>query len=165
MTCSLKMDMPDKLPQVVVMCGISGSGKTTLSRALEARGYNRISSDKIAWERYGDTLSCRPAAEQREIFSGIFSEMMEELRRLTGQGERVVVDNAMCKRSQRERVREICREAGVEMCLVYLDVPYEVLVGRLRGRTGRGPDDQIIPPENLKAFCANFEPPSPSEIS
>lgn len=163
MTDNVMMNLPDDLPQIVVMCGISGSGKTTLSRVLEARGYYRISSDRIAWERYGNTLSCRPAAEQREIFACIFSEMMEELKMRAAQGERVVVDNAMCKRAQRERVREICREAGAEMRLLYLDVPYDVLAERLRGRTGSGPDDQIIPLENLRSFCANFEPPSDLE--
>lgn len=34
---------------VVMMCGLPGSGKSTYARALERRGYARLSIDEIVW--------------------------------------------------------------------------------------------------------------------
>ncbi|EIV96619.1 AAA family ATPase [Frankia sp. QA3] len=66
------MDDADLLPDlterglVVMMCGLSGSGKSTYARALERRGYTRLSIDELVWEWIGhDAADLDPARCRR----------------------------------------------------------------------------------------------------
>lgn len=134
----------------VMMCGVSGSGKTTMARRLEAEGWVRLSPDALTY----DTGLSYPEAMARTL---------DRLRPLLDAGRRVVIDAAMCKRTGRDALRRICRDAGVRCGLIYLSAPREELLRRLTARAGSGPDDIIVPAADLDRFLQNFQPPEPDE--
>lgn len=149
--------------RVVMMCGISGSGKTTVARMFEARGFVRMSLDGRIWERYGNGFASLPEAERKAVFMTEGQALCEAVCRLAGEGRRVVVDATMCKRAVRDRLRDGCREAGVEPVTVYMEAPKAVLAKRLTARHGLGPDDQIVSPGELDSFYEGFEVPGVDE--
>ncbi|WP_407991977.1 AAA family ATPase [Kitasatospora sp. CMC57] len=62
-----EVDLPPNLDGterglVVMMCGLPGSGKSTYARALEGRGYTRLSIDEVVWSRSAAT---RPTSTRR----------------------------------------------------------------------------------------------------
>ncbi len=149
--------------RLVLMCGISGSGKTVFARRLESVGYVRLSVDELVWDKYGDGFASMPFSEQQPIFKSVNTELSGHLSRLLADGHKVVVDATMCKRAKRDHLRAIASEYGVEPLLVYLKAPLSVLQRRLAERKGQGPNDQIVPLEQLKGFYANFEAPDSDE--
>lgn len=157
--------LPDSVrnARVVITCGVSGSGKTYLGRLLEAMGFVRVSVDAIAWRLYGGDFSHLPWEKQQELFRVARAESDRHLDRLLKDGRRVVVDATMCHRPRRDTVRAICREHDIEPLLVYLPASFETLLRRLSGRRGKGPDDIIIPEEQLRGFFNGFEPPESDE--
>ena len=155
--------MPSLDERAVVMCGISGSGKTVFSQRLEREGYTRISADELVWQKYGDSFTELSPQCQREVYMTVNAEVIATAKEALSHGQRIVVDATMCKRTGRDKMVSACREAGVEPVFVYLPTPYEVLAQRLAGRTGHGPNDQIVTQEQLRQYYANFEVPANDE--
>jgi len=149
--------------RLVLMCGISGSGKTVFARHLEDIGYVRLSVDELIWDEFGDSFASMPFSEQQPIFQSINIELSGHLERLLAEGHKVVVDATMCKRAKRDCICALASKYGVKPLLVYLKAPLSVLLRRLAGRKGLGPNDQIVPFEQLKGFYANFEAPGDDE--
>ncbi len=149
--------------RAVLMCGISGSGKTVFARRLEERGYVRLSADGLARARYGDELDTAAPERLREIFALTADELMRLAAEALEHGLRVVVDATMCKRARRDAARRVCAALGVTPLTVWMRAPQEVLLQRLSGRRGSGPDDCIVTPDMLRRFCAGFEAPEPDE--
>lgn len=148
---------------VVVMCGISGSGKTEFSRRLTAQGYERLSADALLWSEYGDVFPSLPQQVRRKAFAQLGERLVSELDVLLRDGSCVVVDATMCKRSARDEVRKCCLSHGRDPLFVYLKASYPTLLQRLAGRSGIGPDDQIVAPECLLRYCEGFQEPEPDE--
>lgn len=149
--------------RAVLLCGVSGSGKTYLARQLEREGYRRISTDQYVCEKYGADFASLPFSRQHELFMDAGAAMERLLEEELRAGGKVVLDAPLCKRAGRERMRQACRRAGVEPLLVHMDTPAEEITRRMALRQGCGPDDQQVPPERLRSFLANFEPPQPDE--
>ena len=149
--------------QVVLLCGISGSGKTTFARRLEEEGFTRLSADGIIWEHYGDDFPNLPAEVKKRAFMEVNAELEMRLARLLLEGKRVAVDATLCKRPKRDRLRSVCSSLNAGVCLVWLDVAPDTLRERLALRKGNGPDDQIVAPEQLSQYTANFQRPEPDE--
>ena len=149
--------------RVVMMCGVSGSGKTFFSRMLERQGFARLSADRLVWERYGHEFTTMPFPVQKKIFQDVAGRIIDMMCGLLSDGHKVVIDATMCKRVKRDAVVRACEPYGVRPLIVYLDAPFGVLRERLARRKGIGADDQVVDEERLRAFHANFVPPSPDE--
>lgn len=159
--------MPDDvtLPseRVVLVCGVSGSGKTRLARRFETDGYTRLSSDALLWERAGEAYAAMSPEARRELFMSVNAELASRLAQMLDAGLRVVVDAALCKRPQRDALRRICADRGIDAATIFLDTSLPELRRRLAGRRGTGPDDQIVSPDALASFHSGFERPAPEE--
>lgn len=148
---------------VVMMCGVSGAGKTFIARKLEAEGYERLSPDRIVWNRYGHAYAELPPAERHEIYMAAIDSQIARLPELIASGRRVVIDCSMCKRRRRDAVASICATAGISSVIAYLTASREVLERRLSERGDTGPDDQTVSPADLNRFLAGFEAPMSGE--
>lgn len=152
-----------KHARAVIVCGISGSGKTRLAHALELTGAKRISADVLAWQRHRGDFSSLPRDRQQRLFADVREDIDLMAGRLLDEGVRIVIDATNCKRQRRDRLRQVCREHGVEPLLVYLPATFATLHERLSSRCGSGPDDIVIPDSDLHGFCSGFEPPAADE--
>lgn len=150
--------------QVIILCGISGSGKTMLSHQLECIGFTRISVDEIIWDKYANQLSEMDKDLLPMIFSSGFDEMCDNAYNLLSKGKRIVIDSTMCKRTKRDKIREICRKHGATHHLIYLEASYDILHQRLNSRQGSNANDQIVSDEDLRRYCSNFETPAADEF-
>lgn len=148
---------------VVMMCGVSGAGKTFVARRLEAQGFVRLSADADVWQAYGEGYARMSQAEQHVIYMRALGNIIGRVPELLRQGKRVVIDASMCKRARRDEVADMCRQAGANHMIAYLDSSRATLLERLKARNGTGPDDQFVSEEELDRFLAHFEVPEADE--
>lgn len=153
----------DHESQAVVMCGISGSGKTHFAKMLERKGYTRLSVDALIWQKAGSRLPSLSDQERRLLFTECNDEMRAQLVDLLKAGRKVVVDATHCKRSIRDRIRNLCASVQVKPIFVYCEASEEELLSRLNGRTGAGSDDLPVTPHQLADYYIGFERPQPDE--
>lgn len=150
-------------PQVVLLCGISGSGKTFYAKALETKGYMRLSADEIAWRRYGSGLQSMSPEQQQAAYADANRKLLNNLEQALQNNRMVVVDSTLCKRYKRDEMRELCRSYGIEPQLVYMKATKETLLRRLAQRNGIGANDQCVTPSQLENFHIGFEAPEDDE--
>lgn len=153
----------DLQSRAIIMCGISGSGKTHYARSLEKKGYLRLSTDLLIWEKTGTELYKLSKEEKNQLFSMCRALVRDEFIALLKSGHKVVIDATHCKRSSRDEMRHICSEIGVKPVFVYCDAEEEELWRRLSQRKGNGPDDLIVTREDLSEYWLGFERPQADE--
>lgn len=145
------------------MCGISGSGKTHFALQLEKKGYVRISTDHLIWEKVGTALYALSAEEQQKLFKECNQEVRTRLKSILQLGRKVVVDATHCKRSIRNEIRNICAEFKVKPVFVYCFADKEELWRRLSLRKGKSADDFIVTKEQFSEYWRGFECPEQDE--
>ena len=159
----LPMKRFDEQCQVVIMCGISGSGKTHFAQQIEEKGFVRLSTDALIWEKVGDKLFELSKEDQRKLFNESRVEVLRQFVGLVKAGQKIVVDATHCRRSARDDIRRLCGEMQVEPVFVYCHAPKEELWRRLSQRKGEGPDDLIVTEEELTDYWKGFERPQKDE--
>lgn len=157
------MKMFDIQNQVVIMCGISGSGKTHCARHFENKGFSRLSTDALIWDKVGDQLFVLSKEEQKKLFSECREEVRKKFYSLLKSGDKIVVDATHCKRSIRDELRKTCSEMGINPIFVYCYADKKELLHRLSQRKGSGPDDLIVTEEELNNYWLGFERPQEDE--
>jgi hypothetical protein len=132
---------------MVLMHGLSGSGKTTAALVLvEALGAIRLRSDVERKRLHGlAALAASGSAPNAGLYAPAASRRtyarLEALaREVLASGHCVVVDAASLARRERDRFREIAREAGAAFELATCVAPDEVLRGRIERRAREGRD-------------------------
>lgn len=153
----------DDNSQVVIMCGISGSGKTRFALQLEEKGFSRLSTDALIWEKVGDKLFGLSKEDQKKLFAESREEIFKQFRTCLTSGIKVVIDATHCKRIARDKIREVCENAGVAPVFVYCYADKEELKRRLSQRKGTAPDDLIVTEEELDNYWLGFERPQEGE--
>lgn len=147
------------MPRLVLTCGVAGSGKSTYARALERQGWLRLSIDVAAHAR-GLTVHPLP----QDITDQIRTEQRASLVTALREGRDVVVDYAFWARAQREDYRDLGRQHGADVEIVWFDVGPEELRRRLCERdTREGADAVHVPAVLLDRYLAGFEAPGPDE--
>lgn len=79
---------------VVLMCGLPGSGKSTYARALEGRGFTRLSIDEVVWARIGRDPAELEPDEYDRLKRAAEQELWHELLRLLDARQPVVIEAA-----------------------------------------------------------------------
>lgn len=140
------------------MCGVAGAGKSTYARALESRGWLRISIDQEMWRR-GICRLPWPAALAEQIRSVQRDEVADALK----SGRDVVVDYSFWQRAQRDEYRSLGLACGAAVRIVYIPVPEHELRRRLATRRTRDADDLVVNDETLAGYLLGFEAPATDE--
>ena len=140
--------------RLILLCGLPGSGKTTTMETLDAVG---LSAD--GWMRaLGADLWDQATRGRVEALQW---ELAQEL---VLRGETVAVDWGVWSRRERDRLRTWCRDHDVEVELIFLDEPMEVLWQRVDARNG-GPGETTITREHLEMFARElFDRPTGEEL-
>ena len=141
------LEAPAHRPCLVCVCGLPGSGKSVLARGLgEQAGFEVLRTDVIRKE-LASALALREASD---LYSTSMTDRVyAECRRRAGDflfaGKRVLVDANFPLQRQRQDMASLARSLGVPFCLFHCQVPEEVALARIRGRTGDASDaDQEI---------------------
>ena len=162
------MEHPDLLPHldgtergiVVMMCGLPGSGKSTYARALERRGYTRLSIDEVVWARIGrDAAELDPQMYER-LRSAIELELWDELIRLMEARAPIVIDHSFWSRATRDRYKAAIERHGCRWELIRLSADLETLRRRLADRNQQNDANSVtVSDELLNRYFAGFEEP------
>lgn len=115
---------------VVLFVGYPGAGKSTLAEPMAAQGYSRLN---------------------RDAHGGALADLLPELDRRLGEGERrIVLDNTYPRRESRFDVIETARRHGIAVRCVWLETTLEQAqvnaVRRMVARHGR-----LLEPAEMKA--------------
>jgi predicted kinase len=146
---------------VVMMCGLPGSGKSTYARALERRGYVRLSIDEVVWARIGHDAADLDPAEYDQLKSVVEEELWQELTSLLEAGSPTVIDYSFWSRATRDRYKALIELHGCRWELIRLRADRETLRRRLAERNQRNDANSVtVSEELLERYFANFEEPN-----
>jgi predicted kinase len=145
---------------VVLMCGLPGSGKSTYARALEGRGFTRLSVDEVVWARIGRDAAELEPGEYEQLKRAVEQELWHELLRLLDAKQPVVIDYSFWDRSRRDRYKAEIERRGCRWELVWLKADLETLRRRLAIRNRQqGANSVTVDDEVLERYFAAFEEP------
>jgi predicted kinase len=146
---------------VVMMCGLAGSGKSTYARALERRGYTRLSIDEVVWDRIGHDAAELDPAEYGKLRVAAEQELWDKLIGLLEAKQPVVIDYAFWSRAARDRYKAVIESHGCRWELIRLKADLEVLRRRLAIRGQSNDANSVTVSDDLLArYAATFEEPA-----
>jgi predicted kinase len=152
------------MPTLLLMCGLPGSGKTTLARRLEReRGALRLTPDEWIVRLFGDSLTPPTLDWCRDPVEAVQWSVAE---RALGLGVNVVLDFGFWSRAEREEFRGRAAALGAASEIHFLDVPRQVLLGRLAARNAALPPYAFrVSEAQLNQWWGLFEPPGADELA
>ncbi|MFD7732973.1 AAA family ATPase [Kitasatospora phosalacinea] len=144
----------------VLMCGLPGSGKSTYARALERRGFTRLSIDEVVWARIGHDAADLDPAEYDRLKAAAEAELWQELVRLLTARRPVVVDYSFWQRATRDRYKALVEQHGCRWELIRLRADLPTLRRRLAARSLRNDANSVtVPEETLRRYFDAFQEP------
>lgn len=145
-----------------ILVGLPCSGKTTLARQIESEtGAVRFSPDEWQLFLFGHDMN-HPDHDARHT-------RVEELMRkvaiqLLRQGASVIYDFGFWSVRERDEMRTLARELGVEFRMHYLATPLEEIYRRMDLRNASGRDGIFVfSREDLAQWLPYWQPPLPDE--
>jgi len=128
------IDKPMSKPTLKIIHGFIGSGKTTYSKDLsEKTGSIRLNADEYCEINF--------SKEDLETnWNDCFSQAISSLYILTEyhlkNGESVILDFGFWDRKSRDYARNLARQTGADFQHIYLDTADNIIMDRLRKRSG-----------------------------
>ena len=95
----------------------------------------------------------------------VYRRLAELARTLLEAGASVVVDAACLKRWQRGELEAVAREAAAPLVWLGLDLPEEVVMGRVAARLAAGGDASDASPEVVRGQLESREPITADELA
>jgi uncharacterized protein len=152
-------------PRLIVCMGMIASGKSTLAEALAERlGVSALSADRLRKALLSQpALAPLPDAPfaggyAPELSEHVYTLLRERARALLGSGRSVIVDAGFRKRRERDRLRELAAEMGVEVLFLECRCGRACALARLAQRA-QGPHVSDGRAEIYDALAADNEPP------
>ena len=147
------------MARILIVCGLPGAGKTTVATRLanERRGVRLCPDDwmnALGVDLYDQDVRARVERIQWDLAKEL------ALTRTTA-----VIEWGTWQRTERDVIREWCRENDVGVELHFLDVPLDELWDRLRVRNEQ-PGETIISRADLETWAStSFDTPTADELA
>ncbi|MEY4602333.1 MAG: shikimate kinase [Candidatus Parcubacteria bacterium] len=119
-------------PKLYILCGEAFSGKSTLSKKVaEHFDAKIVGRDEIyfAMERIL-ALESTPDVDDDSLWKNMWPLVLQGAKNHLLLGNSVVIDDNCLYVKERDALRAIANEVGVESILVFLDIPMEILKER-----------------------------------
>ncbi|WNZ48708.1 AAA family ATPase [Leptolyngbya boryana CZ1] len=149
--------------KIVLMSGLSGSGKSTIaSKLARETGAIQIRSDAVrkhlggvALDEKGDASLYSPEMTQKT-----YDRLLELGTTLASQGYTVILDAKYDRQALRTPVIEKAQAQGIEIEILYCDVPAEVLRDRVAQRQGdiSDADLDVLANQTFETFSETEKP-------
>lgn len=139
-------------PRLLATIGLPFSGKSTLARALA----RTLSAELVELDAMSSNIVADP--DDTSAWIERYYLAHERIGAALAAGEFVVFDAVNHRAHQRDRLRRIAAAAGTSARFLWLDVPSEVALARLR-RNWLAPTRQDVPEHGFSEIEDAFEPP------
>ena len=148
------------MPPAYLLCGPSLAGKSRFAGELARRlGARVVSADAINEER---GLPFGGEGLPESVWAETLRTQLDRITELAADGHAVVVDDTLCYRWLRDRLRAACAAAGLHAVLVVFRVDEAELLAR-RVRLVRSGERPVLGELRLREHLASFEWPTPEE--
>lgn len=139
------------------MAGLPGSGKSTLSRALAGRlGALRWDKDEVRHLLFPPATVAHDPGLNDLCMELLYTAARHALAGETPRAGAIILDGRpFTGRAQRERVREVARQAGAALLFVMCSAPLDVLRQRILRDLHLAPDRN---PQLLDRLAAEMQP-------
>ena len=158
---------PERRPRLLVTTGVMGSGKSTAARLAGARlGAIVVRTDAVRKRLAGRPLRERAAAAYgaglytAEMSRRTYAETLRLADELLRAGWPVIADGAFSDAAERAEARAVADRHRVPFTVLWCDAPDEVLMDRLRGRSGDRHEVSDGREELLAQHRARYETPA-----
>lgn len=153
------------MPKVFILCGKIASGKTTYANLLceEANAMN-LSIDDVMLKLYDN---CLGPEKHRKVMEQITAYFLTLIPQIFHKGCSVVLDYGYWTKSERDWIKEQCKNAAFPYEVHYLEIEEEIRLNRLHDRNLKNMKQierqYIIQDELQKRLDARFEIPNKDE--
>jgi aminoglycoside phosphotransferase family enzyme/predicted kinase len=137
-------------PLLLAVGGPSGTGKSSLAYAIAPElgpppGARVLRSDVIRKRLMGVAPETRlpPEAYSRAVNNAVYGAMLEEARRLTGNGGAVVLDAVFGQPAERAAAAALAAQGGIDFRSIWLDAPADILEARIGARSRDASDATV----------------------
>ena len=141
------------------MCGFLGAGKTTYSKKLaQNTGAQHLNPDEFCMQKY-------PPEEYENNWEACFVQTLEylwqEIATYIKHYKDVIFDMGFWTKSSRKQAVNKIKQMGGNPIIYYIYAPDEVLKQRLKTRTGKIAEQNLLQFDIIKK---SFEEPSQDEV-
>jgi uncharacterized protein len=150
-----------KQGRLIVLSGLSGSGKSTLGKQIATSlGGVQIRSDAVRKHLGGISLLTKgdDSLYTPEMTARTYQEVLLLGAKLTAQGWTVILDAKYDRQSLRTAVINLAQSEGIQLDIIYCNVPESVLFDRLAQRTGDIADATVDLLASQQAVWEDFSP-------
>jgi predicted kinase len=147
-----------------MICGLPGAGKTTLAKKLEKeRGSLRLCADEWIVALYGDDIA-RDRDKLYAVRDAVEALQFDLTEKMLARDLDIILENGFWSRKERLMLRDKMAGLGAKTELIFLDVPRDILWGRLASRNRNLPPATFhVTAHELDEWMGMFEPPGPDE--
>lgn len=157
----------NRKPTAHLIIGFIGSGKTTFARKLEKEiGVVRFTKDEWTVKIFGNSFSKDNFQNDKfHEYDGKMTKLATEIAlRFLKTGTSVIIDDGFWYRKQRDEMRQVLNDMGVETKFYYIDTPVNVMKARTVKRSENPSVDSFyITEQEFNAYLKMFQPPSEDE--
>lgn len=139
--------------------GLPGAGKTTTATVLsQLTGAVRLSSDEVRTTMFPQATFSQAEHDQ------VYAELDRRTTQLLTEGHDVIYDANLNRRLHRDEKYAICRQAGAQARLLWIQTPRELAKQRARheSRTHLWPPSMTAD-QLFEHVASVIEPPGPDE--
>jgi uncharacterized protein len=150
-----------KQGRLIMLSGLSGSGKSTLGKQIATSlGGVQIRSDAVRKHLGGIPLLTKGDDNlyTPEMTDRTYQEVLLLGAKLTAQGWTVILDAKYDRQSLRTAVINLAQSEGIQLDIIYCNVPESVLFDRLARRTGDIADATVDLLASQQAAWEDFSP-------